>query len=313
MITTVTLNPSVDKHYDILDEIEIGKVIRVDNCSNTAGGKGLNVARSIHILGEKVVATGFLGGYHGAYIKRLLKEEGIEQQFIDIQNETRNCINIVNSKGQSIEFLEQGAEVLDTEQKKFFELFDSLVQQSDVITLSGSISKGMSDDIYRKCIDKIKSHQKISILDTSGNALREGIKSCPTVVKPNREELEKLLNQKLVTEADVIMAAKRLYQEGISYVVISCGSEGAFLICEKGVYYGQAPNIQVVNTVGCGDTMVGALAVGFQKTMPVEERLRYSIAVSCANALHEKTGFFEKNVCDILLNQVNIKKISDIE
>lgn len=76
MITTVTMNPSIDIAYT-LDELRIDQVNRVKTVNKTAGGKGLNVARVLHLLADDVLATGLVGGQHGAYIKEQLDQSGI--------------------------------------------------------------------------------------------------------------------------------------------------------------------------------------------------------------------------------------------
>ena len=111
MITTVTLNTSVDKLY-LVEKLEDYTVMRVKKVSNTAGGKGLNVSKVAHLLGEKVSALGFVGGFNGSYVSSLLEAQGIRAGFTRIQAETRSCINIRElSTGRHTEFLEPGAPV----------------------------------------------------------------------------------------------------------------------------------------------------------------------------------------------------------
>ena len=84
MITTITLNASIDKAYSMDREIENGTVMRVASIHNSAGGKGLNVARVIRLCKEDVLASGLVGGYNGrlcstrtesAMILTILKEK----------------------------------------------------------------------------------------------------------------------------------------------------------------------------------------------------------------------------------------------
>ena len=111
MITTVTLNTSVDKLY-LVEKLEDYTVMRVKKVSNTAGGKGLNVSKVAYLLGEKVSALGFAGGFNGSYVSSLLEAQGIRAGFTRIQAETRSCINIRElSTGRHTEFLEPGAPV----------------------------------------------------------------------------------------------------------------------------------------------------------------------------------------------------------
>ena len=74
MITTVTMNTSIDKAYFMDHEVQNGTVMRVSRCRNSAGGKGLNVARAVKLCGEKVQATGLAGGFNGKYLESLLEK-----------------------------------------------------------------------------------------------------------------------------------------------------------------------------------------------------------------------------------------------
>ena len=141
MITTVTLNVSVDKAYKIKGCVESGKVIRVLECNNTAGGKGLNVSRVISLCKEDVLATGFVGGHCGALVEELLKKDNIKNQFTHVKSETRNCINILDENNISTEFLEKGSPISEDEINKFIYDFDKIIDNSNIITISGSFHK----------------------------------------------------------------------------------------------------------------------------------------------------------------------------
>ncbi len=296
MITTVTLNASIDKAYDMANIVQIGSVMRVKDCRNTAGGKGLNVARVVHACGETVQATGMIGGHNGQYFLELMQQDGIPNAFVNVSHETRCCINILEPDGRSTEFLESGEEVSDTDIQKFISAFEDIVKQSDVITLSGSAPKQTDNTIYHTLVTIAKKHNKPVILDTSGVYLKEGLKANPTMIKPNAEELSALLGGEcaLHTKDELIKAGKTLFETGIENVVISLGKDGALLICEDGVFHGKPPKLDVVNTVGCGDAMVAAFAVAFKQNMTKQKALQYAVAVSAANAMNQNTGYFIK-------------------
>ena len=294
MITTVTLNASIDKAYHMTDAIENGHVMRVSSCRNSAGGKGLNVARVIALCGSRVTATGLVGGYNGAYLESLLDEDGISHGFGHIKGETRSCINILDPKYGSTEYLEPGRQVEPEEMLDFLEnVFPEQIRESDVVTMSGSVPAGLGRDIYAKLTEIAKASGKRVILDTSGDLLKEGVKACPDMIKPNRDELEALFGVEIDSVDDAVLYGKKLQEQGIPYVVISLGGDGAAMITEEGVFRAKSPEIEPVNTVGCGDSMVGAFAVAFEKNMPAEDALRYAVSVASANALSPNTGDFD--------------------
>lgn len=309
MITTVTLNASIDKAYHMDGTIENGTVMRVKEVRNSAGGKGLNVARVIKLCGAKVSATGLVGGYNGSYLEELLTQDGIPHRFYHIKGETRSCLNILDETFGSTEYLEPGCHVSEEEEKGFLEQFPELTAGSSVVTISGSVPRGMSKDIYGKMIQQGKEAGKRVILDTSGEALEQGIKACPFLVKPNKDEIELLFRQKIQSREELIAGAEKLFRQGIPYVVVSLGGDGALMLCEQGIFQGKPPKIKAVNTVGCGDSMVGAFAVALEKEHEPKEALKFAVAVASANALSPNTGDFDPAVSRQLLEQTEVIRL----
>lgn len=307
MITTVTLNVAIDRSY-VVDNFNKGEVIRVLKCTKTPGGKGLNVARVIKLCGESVLATGFIGGHSGAFVKDRLNDENISHDFLHTASETRICINVLDREGTSTEFLEPGETIRDNELEGFLKKFESIVDETDVVTISGSAPKGISPDIYSKLIKLVKNKGKKVILDTSGQLLIEGIKACPTMIKPNRDEIKGLFEISNDSIYELAEGAKKLNSMGIEIVVVSLGSKGAIVVTNNSVYHGRPPNITPVNTVGAGDSMVAAFAVGLTRNYSVEEMLRYAIAVSAANTLTMTTGHFNEEDRKALQDKIIITK-----
>ena len=305
MITTITLNVAVDKAY-VIEKLNIGTVMRVKKCTNTAGGKGLNVTKVVHMCGEKVLASGFVGGFNGAYVESMLQKQDIESRFVHVQGETRSCINVLDEEGNSTEFLEPGEPVTKEEVQAFLSQFDDIIKDSDVVTISGSVPKGVDVTFYAELISKIKAAGKKVVLDTSGNLLKESIKALPTMIKPNTDEIEDLLGIKVNQHKDLIEGAKRLHEMGIEVVVVSLGSKGALVVSDEGVFRGQPPKIEVVNTVGCGDSMTAAFAVAFSRGMNIQDALRYAIAVSAANAMTMETGSFREEDRVAIMDKVEV-------
>lgn len=311
MITTITMNASVDKAYFMERVIENGSVMRVAQCKNTAGGKGLNVARAAARCGAKVQASGLVGGFNGQYVEAMLTQDGINHRFVHISGETRSCINILDERYGSTEYLEPGCEVSAQEEAEFMRQYPKIIEESDVIAISGSVPKGMSKNLYGQMVTIAKEMGKKVILDASGENLKQGIKACPTLVKPNQDEIEQLFGIKLHSMEEVISYAWKIYDQGIPHVVISMGSKGAVLLCSEGMFEGIAPKIEAVNTVGCGDSMVGALAVALERGEEPAQALRFAMAVAASNALSPNTGDVDPKVYDVLMDQVTVTK-SDV-
>lgn len=309
MITTVTLNTSVDKLY-LVEKLEDYTVMRVKQVTNTAGGKGLNVSKVAHLLGEKVMALGFAGGFNGAYVSSLLEAQGVQAGFTRIQAETRSCINIRElSTGKHTEFLEPGAPVTEDECAAFLESYRRVLPDSQVVTISGSVPAGVGTGFYGTLVSMAKEAEVPVIVDTSGALLAETVKAKPTMIKPNTDEIGQLLGRRVVSRQEVVDAAWELHRSGIPYVVVSLGKEGSVMVCRQGLFQGITPDIPVVNTVGCGDSMVAGFAAAMARGLAPEEMLRLATVVSTANALNMQTGNFEQKDFDRVLPMVSVKKL----
>ena len=157
MITTVTMNASLDKAYFMDEKIENGTVMRVRESRTSAGGKGVNVARVIKICGQEVQATGLVGGFNGKQLEALMEQDEIRHAFIHADGETRCCINILDSEYGSTEYLEPGFKVSEKEKQEFLREFPEIIKNSSVVTISGSIPRGLPKDIYATMITIAKS------------------------------------------------------------------------------------------------------------------------------------------------------------
>ena len=309
MITTVTMNTSLDKAYFIKSRIVNGTVMRLDSCRTSAGGKGVNVARAAALCGAKVQATGLTGGFNGQQLEALLDKDGIAHQFVHIAGETRCCINILDQEYGSTEYLEPGCEVLADEEQQFMQRYPQIIRDSDVVTISGSLPQGMRKDIYGRMTAIARDMGKAVILDTSGEPLKQGIKSHPTMVKPNQDEIEQFFGIKIHNMQEVIRYAGKLWDMGIPYVVISLGKDGALLVSGDGIFRGRPPEVEAVNTVGCGDSMVGAFAAALERRYEAKEALRYAVSVASANAMSPNTGDFDPKNIERLTAQATVEKL----
>ncbi|MGL4106968.1 1-phosphofructokinase [Clostridium sp. LP20] len=308
MILVVNLNASVDKRYE-MKELNKGSVMRALKVENTPGGKGIHVANVVTILGEECVATGFLGGKTGEFIEGKLKEYKINQDFIKINGDTRECLAIITEDLTQTEILEPGPKVSIEEQDEFLKKYKDLIKDSEVVVASGSVPQNVSKDFYGKLIGIAKENRKKFLLDTSGELLSEGIKGKPFFIKPNKDEIQGLTGRRIEDDKDVIEEIKKFQESGIELVVISLGSKGSIAGYGGKFYKVNIPKVQAVNPVGSGDSYVGGVAVALQRGYEIEELLRYASACGTANAVEEETGFLRKDVVEDLYNKINVTLI----
>ncbi len=285
MITTVTLNPAVDKTYTTTGLI-MGQVNRMKSVRNIAGGKGINVAKILRQYGHPVTAMGFLGGYTGAFIETYIKEIQAVGAFTTIREETRSSINIVAEDGYVTEILEPGPEISQGELECFLADYRQKIGQSELVILSGSVPKGIPEDIYLTLIQLAKEQGKKVILDTSGTYLAAGIKAQPFMIKPNLKELEYFVGHRISGVDEAALVARKLVEDGIAHVMVSLGKKGLLYTAEgmERVLYTKSPEIKQKNTIGCGDSVVASFCMSYLNEADPEEIIKKAAAISTANA-----------------------------
>jgi len=309
MILTVTLNPSIDKLY-LVEHLTPETVMRVKECRNTPGGKGLNVARAAAKLGEPVRALGFLGGFNGQYLASLLAGSGVEPAFTGSAAETRSCINVWDgAANRSTEFLEPGAPVSPAEWAQFLADFTAQLPEADVVTISGSAPAGVPEDAYPTLIRRCRERSIPVLLDTSGARLASAIAAKPTLIKPNGDEIRQITGREATGTEERLEALTALHGAGVACPVLSLGAEGAMLVTDEGALSGRPPKITPKNTVGCGDTMLAGFAVGLARGMETEATFRLALAVSAAGALSPATGDFDPEDFRAILPEVTITRL----
>ena len=310
MITTVTLNASIDKIYTIASELAVGEVQRVATVIDNAGGKGLNCARAVATCGEQVMATGFVGGHNGAYLCGRLDADGVPHDFVRTEQETRCCLNVIEPNRRSTELLEPGRPVTEEDAAAIERKVRTLAATSDVVTLNGSAPAGCGDDIYRRLVAAVHEAGARAILDTSGKLLVGSLDAKPDMIKPNTDEIRAILGRKPESIDEVVAAAREVREHhGVGQVVVSLGGDGAVMSCAEGEFRGVAPKIEVVNTVGSGDTMVGAFAVAMARGLAPAEQLRFAMACASANCLTPSTGNFEMATAQGLMDGTVVEKL----
>ena len=199
----------------------------------------------------------------------------------------RECLAIITEDLAQTEILEPGPEVSMEEQNKFLLKYKELVKRSNIIVASGSVPRNIPKNFYGELISIANKNNKKFLLDTSGELLVEGIKSKPSFIKPNRDEIEALTGKRIQTDEDAIEEIKKFQEQGIEFVVISLGSKGSIAGYKGRFYKVSVPKITAVNPVGSGDSYVGGVAVALERGYGIEDILRYASACGTANAMEE--------------------------
>lgn len=300
MIVTVTMNPAIDKTVD-LKRLERGDLNRIKRVVIDAGGKGINVSKTIKELGGDSIATGFLGGSGGMVIKNMLAERGILADFVEVEGETRTNLKVVEEKGEVTELNEPGPEVSQSQLENLQKKLDHYASPETLFVLAGSIPTGVPIDIYQKITEQVHQKGAKVLLDADGKLFAKSLKAVPDMIKPNRAELERYFKMDYrISESELISLGRQLLASGTSLVVISLGQMGAlFLNAEKG-YRCPGLSVKAHSTVGAGDAMVAALAYSWSKKLPLEDCIRLCMGASAGAVTTIGTKPPHRNLVDEL-------------
>ena len=285
MIYTVTFNPSLD--YTIhVENFELGKVNRTVQEDIYAGGKGINVSMVLKNLGYETTAFGFLSGFTGREIERLLKEKGISTEFIHIENGTSR-INLKIRSDVESEINGMGPVIRKEDLELLYEQLDTL-KDDDVLVLAGSIPSGMPQSIYRDIMSRLQSKRIKLAVDATKDLLMNVLAFHPFVIKPNNHELGEMFGVELKTDEEITEYAMKLLDMGARNVLISMAGDGAILVTEgREVFRMGVPKGKVVNSVGAGDSMVAGFIASYFKDHDYLEALKFGTATGSATAFSE--------------------------
>lgn len=276
MIYTVTLNPSLD--YTMrLPALVSGEVNRSSSEEVTAGGKGINVSATLAKLGARSRALGFIAGFTGRELARLVREMGVDADFIELP-EGATRINVKLKAGEETDINGSGAAITDEALARLFERLDAL-KGGDTLVLAGSVPRGVPRDIYERILARVSGKGVRAVVDAERELLLNTLKHKPFLIKPNLNELGDLFGEKPTTLDEIAALARRLREMGARNVLVSMAGDGALLLDERGELHRQeALKIKLVNSVGAGDAMVAGFLAALEKK-PND----YEYALSFAN------------------------------
>ncbi|AII58299.1 1-phosphofructokinase [Dehalococcoides mccartyi] len=310
MITTVTLNPCLDKHIDV-HGLVLYETNRWHLMSKYAGGKGIDVSRAVHEMGNDTIACGFLGGEEGREIETLLAKQGLKYRFTPISQPTRSCFIIYDTKTRRQTNLNApGPRITPSELKLFHEDLQRESASSNLIVMSGSVPPGIPSNVYFTLIKSAHKLGKQTILDATGKYLRAGLKAKPCLVKPNIREAEELLGRKLETEAEIILGAKEIVQMGAGIAVISMGKKGLIASDGKQVIKASSPYVRVKSAVGAGDSTVAGLAISLCRGYSLEEACRLGVAMGTAAVMTPGTELCHREDVQYWLPRIKIRRLA---
>jgi 1-phosphofructokinase len=305
IIYTCTLNPAIDLFMDV-DALNPGVVNRTNTEDYQPNGKTINVSIMLKRLGINNTALGFIGGFTGKYIEGELQNLGIITDFTEIDGITR--VNaFVRAGEKEYKIVNKGPEISEESKKGIIDKITNIPKGS-FLFVSGSLPKGISEDIYEEIAGISNQNQLRLILDISSKRLLQCLRYCPYLVKPNREELASFFDKDVITDDEVLELGKELIKLGAKRVLVSLGEEGSLYISESEVVRVTTPKGKVINTACAGDALLASFAGKLVLGETIEEALRFASATGAATAFSMGLGNLE-DVPD-LLDSINVYPIN---
>lgn len=300
MIYTVTLNPSLD-YIMHLDTMNINAVNRSLKEEIYPGGKGINVSIVLNNLRIPNKALGFIAGFTGKEIERIMTNLGSNCDFITLDHGLSR-INVKLEAKKETEINGMGPQITPADLKELFTKLDE-IQEGDFLVLAGSIPSNVPDSIYQDIMKEL-AHKNINVVvDATKDLLKNVLKYKPFLIKPNHIELAEMFNVEINSDEEIVTYARKLQEMGAQNVLISMGEDGSILITNEGeVVKISVPKGTVINTVGSGDSMVAGFIAGYLKSKDLKEALKFATATGSATAFSPWLATADK--VDDLLSQL---------
>ena len=278
-ILTLTLNPALDLTVQLAC-LEPGAVNRSETLLTHAAGKGVNVAQVLADLGHYVSVGGFLGAQNPEAFEALIASRGFGDAFIRVPGETRSNIKIAEEDGRVTDINAPGPLVSERAQEQLLKLIAVIGPEFDAVVVAGSLPRGVSPQWFQGLLETLKDLGLKVALDTSGQALRAGLKAAPWLIKPNTEELAEALDCPTQTVAQQARAAAHLHAQGVEHVVVSHGADGVNWFSPNAALHATPPKVSVASTVGAGDSLLAGMLHGLLSGEAPEQTLRRATAIA---------------------------------
>ncbi len=267
-----------------------------------AAGKSVNVAKVLRVLGEHPVATGFVGGDCGEFIRSALAEKGVECDFVTVAARTRQCLTVIDElTGTQTELVEESQPVGPADFVRLRSVIRRRLAGCRAVVMSGTIASGGPATFYGGCTRWAEAAGVLSVVDAQGTALLEALKARPGLVKPNRSELAATVGRELKNETDVKRAMRELFERGAQRVIVTAGKAPVLAFDGKKFRRIPVPRIKAVNPIGSGDAFTAGVVWCLVRGDDLGEACRWGNAAGAANALTMMVGEVDRKDVDRLV------------
>jgi len=305
MIITLTPNTGIDHTVQIPD-FQLNCTIRAVASAWGMGGKATDVSWTLGKLGITTRALGFAAGSNGVRMEKMLRERGVETDFVWVEGETRlNSIIVVPDGGQST-ITSSSLNVAPKDLFEFAARYQKALQDASCVVMGGSLPNGILVNFYAEAIEQAHNYGVPVIFDSSGPPLVAGMKSHPELIKPNLLELGDLLGYQPASHEEVKQAAEKLCDEFGTDLIVTLGEKGAIAVFRDASYLIHPISIPVVSSAGAGDGVLAGMALAYLRKEPHEYGLRHGFALAGAILRTLATADFVVEDYQRLLSEIKI-------
>ena len=312
MILTVTLNAAVARTL-VVPSLTLGHRHRAPESITLAGGKGINVARSLRTLGVPVLATGFAGGRNGDAIRDGLSAAAIPFDLVEIEGYSRTSTAIIDPMARTqTEINEYGPEVNPSEVREFTRRLEHLMEYATAVVFAGSLPPNLDESFFVGLVRRSRERGLYTVVDSTPSVLRAVMKANPSLVSPNQHEAESVVGFDFIEEGDFIRSLSRLVELGASGACITSREGHSYLTVEDGrVVSGLAPTVETLSPIGSGDAYLAGLLAGLlHRDLAPVDAVRLAAGCAAANAETLGAGLFEARRAEELAESVQIELLS---
>jgi 1-phosphofructokinase family hexose kinase len=307
---TVTPHTAIDQIIT-LEQLHAGN-LTANTIQHYAAGKGVNVAKTISAMKTPVTALGFIGQQSSASFQPL-NSTLLTTDFSNVQGLTRYNITLQTAAiDQETHIRTPGFVVTETDSHALINKINIYTQPGDIIILSGSLPQGASTHFYADIITHCRQKSVRVFLDSSGPNITTSMQALPFLITPNLAEMEALMGHRLTTNRAIINAAQYFIHQGIEVVIVSLGKNGIIAVTQTETlqaWCDKLPSQKLITTVGCGDALVGGLALAYQQNKSFPEALKLGIACATANLFSQEPGMVSQPLVDEIKSTVRLDSL----
>jgi 1-phosphofructokinase/tagatose 6-phosphate kinase len=278
-----------------------------------AGGKGVNVARTLKALGQPVIATGFAGGVTGTHIVEQLTDEAILNDFVRIREESRTNTSVLDpTTGEQTEINERGPSVSEGEVELFADKLLYLARGAAIVVFAGSLPRGVEPEIYASLIRDLARMEVMTVIDTDGEPLHHAVRAEPDVVSPNVLEAEELVGHEFAGDEERSLAVREIAALGPREAIMTL-PDGCFAqVLVDGRPLLKRARVELREPVaksGSGDAFLAGYLAARYESRPPDQCLRFGVACGAESTARLGAGLIDPREARRLIGEVEITEV----